>query len=173
MAVIDPTMARELGFDATDVATNQQGVLTDDQQVVLTNAARVGRRRRGVMLVLFFVLIVAAVLAALTGAQSPVTPAMTAVVVALALVAVGIVITMSRRAGRDIAAYEHPMVRSVEGRPLCEPTTSDTVDLWVGDVRFRVFGDLARLFDPTRTYRVYYVEGPASAPAILSVEITG
>jgi hypothetical protein len=172
MAVIDPTIARELGFDASDVAANQMGLLTDQQEQVLADAARSGRRRRRSMVAVFAVLIIAAVVAALIGADTDVTPAMVAAVVALALVPVTLVVGASRRVGQSVAAFEQPFVRSVEGRPRWEPSVTNSVYLEVGDVRFVVFTDQARLFDPTRTYRIYYIDTGA-ATTILSIEITG
>jgi hypothetical protein len=173
MAVIDPDLAREMGFDASDVAANQMGLLTPDQEAVLADAAKAGRRRRRVMVAVFVVLIVAAVAAALLGATTDVTPVMVAVVVALALVPVALVVAAARRVGRSLAAFEQPFVRSVEGRPRWEPSVTNSVYLDVGDVRFVVFTDQARLFDPTRTYRMYYIDTEAGATTILSIEITG
>ncbi|MBI5088556.1 MAG: hypothetical protein HZB15_06770 [Actinobacteria bacterium] len=169
--MIDPDIARELGFDASDVAANQMGLLTPEQEEVLADVARATRRRRLLMVVVFLVLIVAAVAAALVGADTDVTPAMVAVVVALALVPVALVVVGARRVGRSLAAFERPFIRNVDGRPRWEPSVTNSVYLEVGDVRFVVFTEQARLFDPTRTYRAYYIDNGTGGTTILSIEV--
>ncbi len=168
---IDHDLARIFAFDAVDLAANRSGHLSPDQERMFRAAAAHGRRRTRRVVPVVLVLAAAAVVAALA-TSTEVTPALIGALGFGLAVPLGLVAVFTSKASRTYAAYESPVVRTVEGRAEASP--SATPGHWwveVGGVRFSMMsGDTAVLRDGA-LYRVHYLDGVMGRPALLSAEV--
>ncbi len=168
---IDHDLARIFAFDAVDLAANRAGHLSPDQEVMLRNASRLGRRRTRRIVPL--VVVLAGVMVALVlGTASEISVGLVAALLGGLTLVLGLMAVFVRTAERTYRAYERPIVRSVEGVALAEP--SATPGSWwvrVGGVRFPVMSGDAPSFRDDTVHRVYYLDDVMGAAALLSAEV--
>lgn len=168
---IDHDLARIFSFDAVDLAANRSGHLSPDQERMFTAAAAMGRRRTRRTVPLVLVLVVTAAMVAVT-MSGEVTAALLGTLAVGLGVPVLLIVVFGRKAQRTYAAYEIPVVKTVEGTADAHP--SATPGSWwvvIGGVRFPVMSGDATRFRDDAVYRVHYLDGVMGRPALLSAEV--
>ena len=166
----DPKLGLAFSFDEQELEANRAGRLTDDQMILLRNAARVGRsqgRRNLVMLAV--ILPVVAVLAGVVIGRTPGSGNAPVVIVVVALTLFAAVILLATRAGRRRAdRYAAAELRQAQGTLRIRTASTDWI-AEVGPARFRIDAERLTALDEGSTYRVNYL-ATGKLASVLSIE---